>query len=43
MLYVVDGSYVRQGRIMVSAQNLAEHTEWFDGILNPGAVLAETR
>ena len=41
--FVVDGSYVRQGRLMVSAQNLAEHAEWFDGILNPGAVLAETR
>lgn len=41
--FVVDGSYVRQGRIMVSAQNLTEHPEWFDGILDPTAVLVEAR
>lgn len=40
---VIESNYVRQGRIMVSAQNLSEHSEWFDGILNPNTVLAETR
>ena len=40
---VAEGDYIRQGRILVSAQNLTDHADWFAGILNPTAVLAEDR
>lgn len=40
---VVENDYVRQGRILVSAENLAQHADWFAGILNPSSVLAESR
>ena len=41
--FVADSTYVRQGRIIVSAQNLKDHPEWFNGICSPSAVLTETR
>lgn len=41
--FVADSTYVRQGRIIVSAQNLKDHPEWFEGICSPSAVLTETR
>lgn len=39
----VNDNYIRQGRIVVSAQNLTNHADWFSGILDPAAVLVETR
>lgn len=35
--------YVRQGRLIVSAVNMTHYPQWYDGILDPGAVLVETR
>lgn len=39
----VDDQYVRQGRLIVSAANLKNNPSWFNGILDPAAVLVETR
>lgn len=41
--FVCDSTYVRQGRITVSAQTLTENPEWFGGIVDPASVLVETR
>lgn len=41
--FVAESSYIRQGRIIVSADNLANHADWFAGIFNPTAVLVESR
>lgn len=41
--FVCESTYVRQGRITVSAQTLTEHPEWFGGIVNPSSVLIEAR
>ena len=41
--FVCESTYVRQGRISVSAQSLTEHPEWFGGIADPNAVLIEAR
>ncbi len=41
--FVCDGTYVRQGRISVSAANLTDNPGWFGGIVDPAAVLAEAR
>ena len=41
--FVAESSYIRQGRLLVSAENLSSHADWFAGILNPSAVLAEER
>ncbi len=35
--------YVRQGRIVVSATNLAYHREWFNGMFDSASVLDPTR
>lgn len=41
--FVADSTYIRQGRIIVSAANLQDNPEWFEGICDPSAVLVETR
>ena len=41
--FVCEGTYVRQGRITVSAQTLTENPEWFGGIVDPSSVLVESR
>lgn len=41
--FVAESNYIRQGRILVSADNLTNHADWFAGILNPSAVLVENR
>jgi len=41
--FVADSTYVRQGRIMVSAANLTNCPKWFEGICDPSAVLVEVR
>lgn len=41
--FVCDGTYVRQGRISVSAANLIDNAAWFGGIVDPATVLAEAR
>ena len=39
----VNDNYVRQGRLVVSAQNLTNYPDWFSGILDPATVLVEAR
>lgn len=39
----VSDQYVRQGRIAVTASNLKSKKSWFNGILDPSAVLTEAR
>lgn len=39
----VSDQYVRQGRISVTASNLANKKSWFNDILDPSAVLLESR
>lgn len=39
----VNDQYVRQGRIVVTASNLKNKKSWFNGILDPSAVLIESR
>ena len=41
--FVAESNYIRQGRILVSAENLTQHADWFAGILNPAAILVENR
>lgn len=41
--FVCDGTYVRQGRISVSAANLIDNAAWFGGIVDPATVLVEAR
>lgn len=36
---VIGGSYVRQGRLMVTGSNLAHNGQWFDCIFDPSTVL----
>ena len=36
-------TYVRQGRILVTGENLKDHADWFTGIFDPTAVLDSTR
>lgn len=38
----ITGDYVRQGRIQVNGNNLKNHADWFDGILDPSNVLDNT-
>ena len=35
--------YVRQGRILVTGENLINNEKWFNGIVNPAEVLDESR
>lgn len=39
----ITDQYVRQGRILVTGANLAYHSDWFAGILEPTAILDSTR
>lgn len=41
--FVAGNTYIRQGRIVVSAANLQAEADWFAGICDPAAVLVETR
>ena len=41
--FVLDTTYMRQGRLMVTASNLANSPELFSGIFDPSAVLKESR
>ena len=36
-------TYVRQGRILVTGENLKNHADWFSGIFNPTEVLDSSR
>lgn len=40
---VVKDNYVRQGRILVSGANLAYHSDWFTGMLDPTSILDTSR
>lgn len=37
------GSYIRQGRILVTGSNIAYHPEWFEGIFDASSVLDSSR
>ena len=41
--YSPQDTYVRQGRILVSGSNLAHHSDWFAGIIDPQTVLDPAR
>ena len=36
-------TYVRQGRILVTGENLKDHADWFTGIFNPTEILDSSR
>lgn len=36
-------TYVRQGRVLVTGENLKEHADWFTGIFDPNTVLDSAR
>lgn len=40
---VCTDTYMRQGRILVSGANLKNHADWFEGILDPSAILDSSR
>lgn len=39
----INDQYVRQGRILVTAENLSQHADWFTPFFDPSSVLDSTR
>ena len=41
--FVAEGSYVRQGRILITGNNLTARAAWFEGMFDPAEVLDQSR
>jgi len=39
----VDNTYLHQGRILVTGENITNHPDWFDGIFDPTSLLDSAR